>query len=274
MNFKISVITINYNDKIGIENTIKSTVNQIFKNFEFIIIDGGSNDGSVDIIKSNSDKIDYWISEPDNGVYNAMNKGIKVAKGEYLIFMNSGDSFYNSYTLEKIVMFLDGKYNIVYGNSAFVRNNIFVKFSYPPSKLSFIHFFNSGLNHQATFIKKELFEKYFYYNESYKIASDWEFFMYAICMMQEPYLYVNQTICNYDLTGISSDFSEKSLYAKERNEILNKHVSFLKDDFDKFKDLGDKRVKNILYIKKHKIAWKILKSFSKIILFFLPKRQN
>ena len=99
---KISIITINYNDKIGLSKTINSVLNQSWQKFEFIVIDGGSNDGGLEVIEQHKDKIDYWVSEPDKGVYNAMNKGIKVAKGEYLIFMNSGDTFYDDNVLEKI----------------------------------------------------------------------------------------------------------------------------------------------------------------------------
>lgn len=98
---KISIITINYNDKIGLSKTINSVLNQSWQKFEFIVIDGGSNDGGLEVIEQFKDKIDYWVSEPDKGVYNAMNKGIKVAKGEYLIFMNSGDTFYDDQVLEK-----------------------------------------------------------------------------------------------------------------------------------------------------------------------------
>ena len=89
---KLSVITINYNNRDGLHKTIASVVNQSWREFEYIVIDGGSTDGSVDVIKSFADRIDYWVSEPDKGIYNAMNKGIDVAQGEYCIFINSGGS--------------------------------------------------------------------------------------------------------------------------------------------------------------------------------------
>ena len=99
---KYSIITINYNNRDGLENTIKSVINQTCQDFEYIVIDGGSTDGSVDVINKYADKIDYWISEPDKGIYNAMNKGILRAHGEYLNFMNSGDYFYDNEVLEKM----------------------------------------------------------------------------------------------------------------------------------------------------------------------------
>ena len=99
---KYSIITINYNNKDGLEKTILSVINQTCQDFEYIIIDGGSTDGSVDVIKKYADRIDYWVSEPDKGIYNAMNKGIIKAKGEYLNFMNSGDCFYDNEVLSNV----------------------------------------------------------------------------------------------------------------------------------------------------------------------------
>ena len=99
---KFSIITINYNNVEGLRNTIKSVVNQTYTDYEFIIIDGGSTDGSVEVIKEYANIITYWVSEPDKGIYNAMNKGIEVANGEYLNFMNSGDCFYNNDVLQKV----------------------------------------------------------------------------------------------------------------------------------------------------------------------------
>ena len=99
---KYSIITINYNNRDGLEKTIQSVINQTCQDFEFIIIDGGSTDGSVDIIKKYNDRINYWVSEPDKGIYNAMNKGILQAHGEYLNFMNSGDCFFDNEVLNKV----------------------------------------------------------------------------------------------------------------------------------------------------------------------------
>ena len=99
---KYSIITINYNNADGLRRTIESVVSQTYADYEYLIIDGGSTDGSVNAIKEYEDKISYWVSEKDGGIYNAMNKGVKVAHGEYLIFMNSGDVFYNDRVIERI----------------------------------------------------------------------------------------------------------------------------------------------------------------------------
>ncbi len=88
---KLSIITINKNNAYGLRKTIQSVINQTYSNIEYIIIDGASTDGSIDVIKKFEDKIDWWASEPDTGIYNAMNKGIKIATGDYCQFLNSGD---------------------------------------------------------------------------------------------------------------------------------------------------------------------------------------
>ena len=153
---KFSIITINYNNKDGLERTVKSVISQTFQDFEYIIIDGGSTDGSVDVIKKFADRIDYWVSEPDKGVYNAMNKGIQQAHGDYLNFMNSGDCYYDKYRLEKIM-----KYNL---EADFVIGRDFHEDSINGSSFTSIHpllpnsfyFYISTLPHQSAFIKKEM----------------------------------------------------------------------------------------------------------------------
>ena len=97
------IITINYNDAAGLKKTIDSVINQTYTEFEYIIIDGGSSDSSLQIIKENANQINYWVSETDKGIYNAMNKGIEAAKGEYLLFLNSGDYLLDSLVLKKVI---------------------------------------------------------------------------------------------------------------------------------------------------------------------------
>ena len=113
-----SIITVSYNAKESIEDTINSIVNQTYSNFEYIIVDGGSTDGTLDIIRKYEDKISYWISEPDNGIYDAMNKGLAICKGEWINFMNSGDLFYNDHVLVDIYRYCDfKKFHILYGKT-------------------------------------------------------------------------------------------------------------------------------------------------------------
>lgn len=267
---KISIITINYNDKKGLSETIESVLNQTCKDFEFIVIDGGSTDGSEDLIKKNSSNIDYWISEKDKGVFNAMNKGIIKASGDFVIFMNSGDSFSDNFVLEEISPQLNEQFDIYYGNN-YKKSAGSKRLKTYPEKLNFSFFYTSSINHQSTFIRKSLFEKHFYYNEEYKIASDWEFFVYTICCMNVPYKYLNRTIATYDFTGISSNPKFSGIYREEKILTFKKYFPAFYEDYKEVKELHSKRFLQFQYIKKHIFAWKLLKAFINLILFFLPR---
>lgn len=267
---KLSIITINYNDRVGLKKTIESVINQTWQNFEFIVIDGGSSDGGIDVIEQYKDNIDYWVSEPDKGVYNAMNKGIKIAKGDFLIFMNSGDTFFNEKVLEQMEKELIDDYDIYYGDYYRVNNNSTKKRTFP-EKLSFSFFYSGTLSHQSSFIRRKLFFDFFLYNEEYKIASDWEFFIYAICYKNVPYKYLNLTISNFDFTGVSSVARYKYLSIEERRQTVNKYFPLFSEDYKLVSVLNSKRFLQILHIQKFPFAWKIVKAVMNIILIFIPK---
>jgi len=246
---KISIITINYNDLTGITRTMQSVFSQTNKAFEFIIIDGGSNDGSKDIIERNQDKIDYWVSEPDNGIYNAMNKGIKAAKGKYLLFLNSGDEFYDDSVVEKSLPHLNDGYTCLSGNIVFFQGEKEISTKVHPEKMTFKYITSRIISHQATFIKREAFIKYGLYNENNKIVSDSEFFFKIIALNGESYKSVNINIAKFYFGGISGNAiageQERDNYLKKmlpyiyNNEndtyvfnlfrVTNKRVSYLKD---------------------------------------------
>jgi glycosyltransferase involved in cell wall biosynthesis len=227
---KLSVITVNFNNYAGLLKTFESVKEQSWDDFEYVVIDGGSNDGSKELIVQNS-QVDYWVSEKDSGVYNAMNKAIKAASGKYVIFMNSGDIFHNENVLKNVQENLNDDIAVLYGNSVYVNDNGYYHEEFPPSQLTFSHFYNNGLNHQATFIKRDLFFKYFLYNENYKICSDWEFFIYILCMKSESYLHLNYFICYYDFTSIENESNLKTYYS-EREIILEKHFPLFVEDYN------------------------------------------
>ncbi|WP_298287531.1 glycosyltransferase family 2 protein [uncultured Lutibacter sp.] len=266
----ISIITINYNNKIGLENTIKSVINQTYKNFEYIVIDGDSTDGSKQIIKLYKHYFKYAVSEPDNGIYNAMNKGIKVAKGEYLIFLNSGDTFFNYEVLNKVTTFISTDFQIYYGNLVYEEkgDSIVKKF---PDKLSFSYFYKNSLPHPATFIKKSLFDEIFLYNESFKIVSDWEFFICAICKYNISYRYIDLNISIFDLKGISCNPLNKELIAKERETVLNDMFPMYVRDMNDLNNLNQtletNRFKLLKALEKSIITKKIISGFLRILLF-------
>ena len=211
---KLSVITINYNNREGLIKTIESVVNQTWQEFEYIVIDGGSTDGSVDVIKEYDDKIDYWRSEPDKGIYNAMNKGINVANGEYCIFINSGDFFYNSDILLSVSADLDGT-DIVTGTLAIDNGEQW----FAPNVVTIPYLYDgiNSLSHPASFIKTRLLKKY-HYDENLKIVSDWKFFVQVILMDGVSYKPLTQVISTFDTSGIST--SNIDLCRKERQHVL------------------------------------------------------
>ncbi len=218
-NFLISIITINYNDVEGLKRTIKSVQSQVYSNFEHIVIDGGSTDGSKALIEANKDSFSYWISEPDTGIYYAMNKGIKVAKGEYLFFLNSGDDFIDSKALNRVEMHLN-TFDIVYFNINVIDSEK-VSLKRSPKILTFAYLHQDLPPHQSTFVKKSLFEKNGYYDEKLTIVSDWKFLILALCKYNATYKYVDDVFSNFYRGGISSLEENFHVMKKERDLVLN-----------------------------------------------------
>lgn len=156
----ISVVTVSYNAVTTIERTILSVISQTYPNIEYIIIDGGSTDGTVDIIKKYADRVAYWVSEPDKGIYDAMNKGIKVASGEWINFMNCGDSYYSVNVLESIFMYNTvGKYDVIFGHSMEILNDkqmLLRKANYSLPNLP------PSYRHGASFVRTSIHKVYTY----------------------------------------------------------------------------------------------------------------
>lgn len=214
----LSIITINLNNAAGLQKTIDSVLLQTFTDFEFIIIDGGSTDGSRGVIEKHNDKINHLVSENDNGIFHAMNKGIAKATGQFIQFLNSGDALYNKDVLEKI--FHDKKLNepeIIYGDTLFIYPNGKTLRKNAVEKLSIEYLINDDINHQSCFIKRTLFEKFGLYDETLKIAGDHKFFLTTLVLNNTTYKYYNEIISTYNLEGLS--FVNQDLQNKERNEV-------------------------------------------------------
>lgn len=225
---EISIITINKNNAAGLERTIKSVESQNYKNYEFIVIDGNSVDNSINIIKKYENNLSFWISEPDHGIYNAMNKGIKKASGEYCLFLNSGDYLYNEHTLEKL--FENNLNSDIVSCNAYAEINHKLTSIHAPSEISFYIFYKHSLMHQATLIKRILFEKYGYYNENLVITSDWEFFLKCLIEENSSYQSIDIFLTVFDTTGFSSQVDNYDISRKERQTILNgKYDRFISD---------------------------------------------
>ena len=227
---KLSIITINYNNKEGLQKTIDSVVCQTWRDFEWIVIDGGSTDGSKELIEQYQQHFAYWCSEPDKGVYNAMNKGIKHAKGEYLNFMNSGDCFYEDNTLYKVFGNNCISEDMIYGD--WIRHeserNVFF---HAPQEASLYTFYISNICHQALFIKT-LILKTKGYDESYHIYADWARWielMIDSCTSK----YIPVTICYFDAqNGISNRMvPDMDLELEEVKAIIPKSFRFVLDNY-------------------------------------------
>lgn len=240
---KLSIITINLNNKAGLERTIQSVINQTYKDFEYILIDGGSTDGSGDIIKRYEEKINYWVSEKDNGIYNAMNKGILRASGEYCLFINSGDFFIQSNLLYEMLSYINGE-DILYGNGFFeAKNNTLDKLECP-LKLTLGFFTMYCLLHPCTLIKKNLFDKYGFYNESNKIVSDWEFFIKATILNNVKTTLIPLEIAIAEDNGISRNIEYKTILEDEKKKVLdNMFPVYVIELMSDYKDLKFENIK-------------------------------
>ncbi len=215
---KYTIISLNLNNCQGLKKTIDSVLSQSCKDYEYIVIDGGSTDGSKTLIQ-NTPGIDHWVSEPDKGIYNAMNKGINIATGEYCIFMNSGDSFYDNTVLEKVYPHLNG-------GDFYVGNTIEIldgqeRTVYSPLKMTLDAILTGFINHQSTFTKTSLLKER-PYNEKYKIVSDWEKLLKEWFLHNKSYTHMDIIISRFPLDGIS--YTNQDLSWKERNEVLEETI--------------------------------------------------
>lgn len=212
---RYSVITINYNNGLGLQQTIDSVLGQVYQDYEYIVIDGGSTDCSVEILKKYNDKIHFWVSEPDNGIYHAMNKGVAHAHGDYCIFMNSGDCFYNQTVLERVNA-ADPMEDVVVGKVAVDYQDHIIS---PPPKgnLTMYHLYSGSIPHQGSFIKTDLLRQY-PYDENLKISSDWKFFVQILIVNNGSIRYLDEFVARYDTEGLSSN--NPKMMRQEKEEVM------------------------------------------------------
>lgn len=241
---KLSIITINYNNAEGLRKTLASVTAQSYKVFEHVIVDAASTDGSVDIIREYADKVSYpviWSSEKDKGLYDGMNRGIKKATGEYVWILNSGDCAAATDTVERIMHILEkSDIDILLGNKIHVypgdkklNDSLLVKRVNDekprPMDVSMLTFYTGTVPQDAAFVRRELFEKYGYFDETMKICADWKLYLNMIALGGIQPMYVNVDVVLFDMTGISNANNELRL--AERNAYLKEILpaSILKD---------------------------------------------
>jgi glycosyltransferase involved in cell wall biosynthesis len=196
----ITVVTVVRNGEKTLEQTILSVINQTYRNVEYIVVDGTSTDGTLDIIRKYEDRIDYWVSEPDGGIYDAMNKGIDLTTGDWINFMNSGDSFYNKNVCEIFSSFIKDDVDIYYGDTCLDCEKII---NGPKTIYPFFFRMERMIIHQAIFAKRGLFNiKQF--NTKYRIVADRDWLMF---FHQNSYKikHIPLTVCTYNFHGVSSN---------------------------------------------------------------------
>lgn len=263
---RISVVTICYNCVEEIERTIQSVVSQTYNNIEYIIIDGKSSDGTVDIINQYKDCIDYFKSEKDNGIYDAMNKGIIVATGDYIIFMNSGDAFVNKDILADVVRAVDFSEDIIYGAVNKCLSDCY--YVYRPFPLEEMKW-HMILPHQGTFVKLSYHKKHLF-DTTYRSSGDYHFFYNAYYKYKASFKEIDWIISDYqDETGMSKDnFKQAKLedlrvWGVERNLlVLAKTYSwFVYRDFKNIikKIISDKRRITLRNMQLRKQGYKLIK---------------
>ena len=223
---KLSIVTINYNNAEGLRKTMESVLAQTYTEIEYIIVDGASTDGSVDVIRELATRPTIkWVSEKDTGIYNAMNKGIRMATSEYIQILNSGDILFDSNVTKRMIERLDqinsqGEENvgILYGNMIKVNaaGKVVGKSGY--TEYSLRQFYGSTLNHDCAYIRRDLFEEYGLYDENLKIVSDWKWYLQAIGLGKVKPEYVDIDVTIFDDGGISE--TNLTLRNAERRKVL------------------------------------------------------
>lgn len=266
---QFSIITVNFNNAKGLEATIKSVLSQTNKDYEFIVIDGGSTDGSKEVIDKYVSDIDYWVSEKDNGVYHAMNKGILASKGKYLNFMNSGDIFYDNKALQ-LVAESEATEDIIVGKDLHVNTSGATFSTIFPLQMGMYTFYKSYLPHQSTFFKRELFEKHLY-DERMRIAADWKFYIESICEDGASVRTLDILVCTREQDGISSQYAQRS--QAERRQVLQEKLSMgVLKDYQNLDNLDFHTVQKFLHIIQDKKGKRLMTILIKTIYRLLGNK--
>lgn len=234
----LTIITINYNNACGLERTMRSVFGQTCPDFEYIVVDGASTDTSMDVIHL-FDNISHvfafwWLSEPDTGIYNAMNKGIRMAHGDYCLFLNSGDYFATPDTLQQVFTDFPDGIDIVYGHQwndkkGQLKEELCIDVAY----ITFDTLRNAHIPHQSTFIRREALLRLGGYIEQYHIISDWAFIMKGLFKHDFTIARIPQYVSVYDTTGISS-VSDKAPQWAERADFLHREFPLFMPDYERW----------------------------------------
>ena len=216
---KVSIITISYNNLEGLKDTYRSIHQQTFRDFEWIVVDGGSTDGTKQFLEAHQEEIAWWCSERDKGVYNAQNKGTEHARGEYCIYMNSGDSFFAPDVLEKVFE-QETDADIIYGNWMLVFEDGKKQLALAPEAIDLAYFFDDNMCHQSMLIRTEAVKNR-PYDESFRIYGDWEEWL-ALLLQGMKFERRDLTVCNFMVGGISTGDNATEAVKKERKAEIKR----------------------------------------------------
>ena len=270
---KLSIITINYNNLAGLQKTMESVFSQTCKDFEYIVIDGASTDGSAEYIRAHADQLTYWVSEKDSGIYNAMNKGVRAAKGEYLLMLNSGDFLVDDRVIERILPELDGT-DIVQGNNIEEREGgVYRNRGFGKSDIDLFDVMKGFFLHQASFCRRDLFEKYGYFDESYRIAGDTKFFMNCLGVHGATFKYVDIDVSNFDCNGISAKPSYK-WNDPTKSEYMRIVRELFPERMFEFMAENDKKIRLYDYLHKHTWVWNLVMAVTHFAKLFYKSPQD
>jgi glycosyltransferase involved in cell wall biosynthesis len=223
---KLSIITVCYNAERTIERTIKSVITQTYKNIEYVVIDGQSTDKTLDLLKSYKNSIAVMVSEKDKGIYDAMNKGLDLSSGTYILLLNADDYLFSPNTIENMMVAI-GQHNdedIFYGNLLMFDDKTGRGKIWKPGHISGKLLYSSTLPHPATIYKRTIFDKLNKFDETYKIAADYEFYVRAYTQGAN-FRYLNQLVSVFSYGGISTSGEYKRLTHDERKKTLLRHFS-------------------------------------------------
>ena len=271
----LTIITINRNNAAGLEKTMQSVLSQTRTDYEYIVVDGASTDGSVEVIERLAERFGdrlKWVSEPDKGIYNAMNKGIGMATGEYVQILNSGDSLAAEDVVEKMYAAVEkeGRPFILYGNMLkdFPGGRIHRDKGFAGEDITLLSLYIGTLNHSPAYLRRSLFDRYGLYDESLKIDSDWKWYLQAIVFGEEKPVYADIDVTLFDMAGISE--TNKELAKAEREQVLRELVPpCVLADYDAWVP----SIRMMKRIKRHPWAYKIV-WFLERCLFKAEKRRD
>lgn len=273
MKHRLSIITINRNNAAGLQKTMESVFSQTCKDFEYIVIDGASTDGSAEYIRAHADQLTYWVSEKDSGIYNAMNKGVRAAKGEYLLMLNSGDFLVDDRVIERILPELDGT-DIVQGNNIEEREGgVYRNRGFGKSDIDLFDVMKGFFLHQASFCRRDLFEKYGYFDESYRIAGDTKFFMNCLGVHGATFKYVDIDVSNFDCNGISAKPSYK-WNDPTKSEYMRIVRELFPERMFEFMAENDKKIRLYDYLHKHTWVWNLVMAVTHFAKLFYKLPQD